>query len=102
MDDPSGVASGQHLRARAHVRLLMSSSPCSSEAADVVDPPGIPAAQRCGGGGEEIPAGLRQAGAGKNWRREVATTAALSPMLLLSLYRQGGQPLHVPSGNPLF
>ena len=51
----------------------MTSSPRSSEAADVLDPPGIPAAQRCGGGGGEIPAGLRQAGAGENWRREAAT-----------------------------
>jgi len=51
----------------------MTSSPRSSEAADVVDPPGIPAARRCGGGVGEIPAGLRQAGAGEKWRREVAT-----------------------------
>ena len=63
----------QHFRTRSHVRLLMTSSPRSSEAADVVDPPGIPAARRCGGGVGEIPAGLRQAGAGEKWRREVAT-----------------------------
>ena len=42
----------------------MMSSPRSSGATDVVDPPGIPAARRCGGGVGEIPAGLRQAGAG--------------------------------------
>ena len=44
---------------------LFRSSPRSSEAADVVDPLGIPAAQRCGGGGGEIPAGLREAGEGR-------------------------------------
>src|SRR5664279_2880661 len=94
MDDPSGAASGQLLCTRAHVRLLMMSSTHSSEAADVVDPPGIPAARRCGGGGGEIPAGLRQDGAGEKWRREAATRererwAATLVHLPFSFYREG-------------
>src|SRR5664279_2504130 len=94
MDDPSGAASGQLLCTRAHIQLLMTSSPRSSESADVVDPPGIPAARRCGGGGGEIPARLRQAGAWEKWRREAATRererwAAPLVRLPLSFYRQG-------------
>src|SRR5664279_4894573 len=83
----------------------MTSSPRSSEAADVVDPPGIPAARRCGGGGGEIPAGLRQAGAGEKWRREAATRErerweATLVHLPLSFYRQGAAATLFPRWLP--
>ena len=65
----------------------MTSSPHSSEAADVVDPPGIPATRRCGGGVGEIPAGLRQAGAGRSgggrWQQGRYILAHGVPPLLL-------------------
>ena len=58
----------------------------------------IPAARRCGGG--EIPAGLRQAAAGREEgggrERRWLGLSGVRPSPLSSLYRRGGQPLPLP------